>query len=507
MTRQEIAIKIAKITRIIGEWKYRLDLDDEVEIETLSPDLLHIDEWAREIGLYIKQNPSPILVRQITNIGFTDLLETYVQEHKQEIEEPFVWALNNYVKHMRALLSFCDEQSIEERGPYRDLIAPLANEQVAALLQRAVDAGILDCHYQPVPGTKVLQLKVIAFAVSSICGFPRAYMHFEKLWKRDHGSRIGTCRAPKCHTEYYEAVKALYPEVNFSTFEPEHTKAATFYAPQREDDKRDMYQTLIRYGYIAPETTWETFSGIFDTGRFRRPVEWLKGQRQLAYFVHSAFHRFNKRELWIKGEYCFRINGNVPHRASFVTGYSWLKRVGWIDKYDVKLKEICNKFNHIEESTTIKETKHERLIHTSKCVFYTTKGDKEKRKLYSSLVKKDYIAPETTFSMFKGIFDEAEFKGPIQWTKSQAQLMYFVHLAFKTDNPFDVWVKCVHCFRFPNGTQPNRESMNSNFRLIKKRGLLDTFDIELKRIADNYTCVKMIETNAPDQTGRSYSKI
>ena len=140
-------------------------------------------------------------------------------------------------------------------------------------------------------------------------------------------------------------------------------------------------------------------------------------------------------------------------------------------------------------------------------MFYTTKGDKEKRKLYSSLVKKDYIAPETTFSMFKGIFDEAEFKGPIQWTKSQAQLMYFVHLAFKTDNPFDVWVKCVHCFCFPNGTQPNRESMNSNFRLIKKRGLLDTFDIELKRIADNYTCVKMIETNAPDQTGRSYSKI
>lgn len=183
MTRQEIAIKIAKITRIIGEWKYRLDLDDEVEIETLSPDLLHIDEWVREIGLYIKQNPSPILAHQITNIGFTDLLETYVQEHKQEIEEPFVWALNNYVKHMRTLLSFCNEQSIEERGPYRDLIAPLANEQVAALLQRAVDAGILDCHYQPVPGTKVLQLKVIAFAVSSICGFPRAYMHFEKLWK------------------------------------------------------------------------------------------------------------------------------------------------------------------------------------------------------------------------------------------------------------------------------------------------------------------------------------
>ena len=57
MTRQEIVIKIAKINHIIGEWKYRLDLDGEVEIETLSPDLLYIDEWVREIGQYIKQIP------------------------------------------------------------------------------------------------------------------------------------------------------------------------------------------------------------------------------------------------------------------------------------------------------------------------------------------------------------------------------------------------------------------------------------------------------------------
>ena len=65
MTRQEIVIKIAKINHIIGEWKYRLDLDGEVEIETLSPDLLYIDEWVREIGQYIKQNPSPSLTRKV----------------------------------------------------------------------------------------------------------------------------------------------------------------------------------------------------------------------------------------------------------------------------------------------------------------------------------------------------------------------------------------------------------------------------------------------------------
>ncbi len=494
MTRQEIVIKIAKINHIIGEWKYRLDLDGEVEIETLSPDLLHIDEWVHEIGLYIKQNPSPILIRQITNIGFTDLLEDYVQKHEEEIDTSYIWVLNKYVKQMRDLLSLCDKQSAKERGPYKDLIAPLANKQTATLLQRAVDAGILDCHYQPTSQAKTMQLKIIAFAVSSLCGFSRAYAHFEKLWNRK-GNRIATCRTPKRYVESYEATKALYPEVDFSTLEPKH-EIATFYVPQSDDDIIEMYYDLIKYGYIAPDTDLSVFLGIFDKEKFQKPVEWIKGQRQLAYFVYLAFQKFNKKALWIKGECCFRVNGNIPHRASFVTGYSRLKRAGWMNKYDVKLKAICNKFNHIEESIMLYEGTNERLIHTSRCVFYSTKDDKEKQKMYSALVEGGYIAPETSFSIFEGIFDETKFTGAVQWTKSQAQLMYFVYLAFKTDNPFDVWAKCVHCFCYPDGAKPNRSSMNSNFRLIKKKGLLDTFDIELKRIANNYTCK---DTDVPEQ--------
>lgn len=504
MTRQEVVIKIAKITRIIGEWKFRLDLDGEVEIEALSPDLPHIAEWVREIGLYMKQNPSSILSRLIANIGFTDLMESYVQEHKPKIEASFVEVLESYVKNMRILLSLCDRQRVEERGQYKDLIEPLANGQVAALLQRAVDAGILDNHYQPTSSAQTIQLKVIAFSVSSICGFHHAYIHFERLWKRENGNRISTCRTPKLHTNCYEEAKALYPEVDFLTFEPIH-EAVTFYAPQNDDDKREMYRSLIKFGYISPDTTWDIFNGIFDKEAFQTPVEWIKGQRQLAYFVYMAFQKFNQKNLWIKGECCFRINGNIPHRASFVSGYSRIKRAGWIDKYDVKLKMICNKFNHIEENVTT-EIINERLIHTSKCVFHSTKGAKAKQKMYSDLVEYGYIATGTTFSMFKGIFDETKFGEPVRWMKSQAQLMYFVHLAFKTDNPFDVWIKCVHCFCFPDGTQPNRNSMNSNFRHIKKRGLLDTFDIELKRIADDYTCVKTKNMNVPDKTGRSYSK-
>lgn len=57
MTRQDTVIKIAKITRIIGEWKFRYDLDGEVEMETLSPELLDIATWVRDIQQYIEMTP------------------------------------------------------------------------------------------------------------------------------------------------------------------------------------------------------------------------------------------------------------------------------------------------------------------------------------------------------------------------------------------------------------------------------------------------------------------
>lgn len=165
MTRQEAVIKIVKITRIIGELKYQLDADDEVEFEALDPEWKHIAEWTQEVCRYMELDASPQVARLIANIGFTDMVEKYVQSCRKEIGAKEAKILDDYVKHMRTLSSLCDTRSEEQREKYGDLIEPLANERVAALLQRAVDAGILDRHYQPVPQTSPLQLKVIAYAV------------------------------------------------------------------------------------------------------------------------------------------------------------------------------------------------------------------------------------------------------------------------------------------------------------------------------------------------------
>ena len=484
MTRQETVIKITKITRIVGEMKSQLDLDDEIEFEALDSSWMSIGKWANEIYQYMEQAPSPLLANLITNNEFTVPVVNYVQSHRQEIDSAYVKVIDCYANNMQALLSLCKRQEEEVKGEYKDLIEPLANEQVATLLQRAIHTGLLDEHYQPMPQTKPLQLKVIAYAVSTICKLPSTYILFEKQWKRENGKRFSTWRVPRHNTGLYETTKALYQEVDFTEFEPTH-QTETFYTPQSEEDIAVLYQDLVKYGYIAPDTGLKTFVGIFNKKKFSKPVEWIKTQRQLSFFVYQAFYKFNKKDLWVKGECCFSINGHTPHKACFVSGYSWIKRTGWLDRYDVKLKTICDKFNHIE-NTFNEKTSDERLIHTSKVVFYSPNSEDEIHLMFSALLGGGYISSDTTFAAFKGIFDETVFEHPIVWMKTQTSLMYFVHLAFKQHNPYDVWVKCVNCFRLQNDKVPNRESMDSNFRFIVKKGLMDTYDIQLKTIADNY---------------------
>lgn len=40
--------------------------------------------------------------------------------------------------------------------------------------------------------------------------------------------------------------------------------------------------------------------------------------------------------------------------------------------------------------------------------------------MYQLLINEKYIASNTTFSIFNGIFDEPKFKQPVVWTKKQS---------------------------------------------------------------------------------------
>ncbi len=498
MTRQEAVIKISKINRIIGEWKRRLDIERNIKDMILASDAIQIGEWVQEIQIYLEQNPSRHLSLQITNIGFTDMMATFVNKHGDELGSEVANALECYVKRMYSLQSLCDKQALEQKGQYSNLPGPLANEQVALLLQRAVNAGILDCQYQPMPQTKVLQLRFIAFAISSICGFRHPYVYFEQIWSKKNGARISSNSIPRYKNVSYEQTKALYPEVDFLKMENEH-ETETFYTPQGEEDKKRLFKELVKYKYIASDTSQSAFMGIFDKNKFRQPIEWLKDQRQLGYFIYSAFGASNKKRLWIKGECCFRINSAVPHRQCLSNGYSCIKRAGLLESYDTRLKAICDRFNHVTNEATLGSTPCKRPIHTGKDVFHSSQSDAAKRKMYNALIKGEYIAAETTFFLFKGIFDESLFTEPVKWIKSQSKLMYLIYMAFKEDNPYDIWRKCSKCFYLRNGKKPNRESMCTNIRSMIKKGQLETYNEELKAIAASYVGSRKSELRTNSQ--------
>lgn len=482
MNKQETVIKICKITRITGEIKCQLDLAGEVDFAAFIPDLLYIDKWAEEICEYVSSDPCPRLAKLIANMGFNDAIEKYVQSHRTGIKPAYQKVLDNYVVKSHDLFKICEQNSTNRKGEYVDLIEPLANKQVADLLDRAVKVGLLDEHYQPIPNIKALHLKLIAYAIATICKFKRPYHLFEKQWNRNDNTRISACRLPKYADEYYDTI-ALYPEVDFSKFEPEH-EISTFYVTQDEQDINAMYENLIKHGYIASDTSFETFKGIVGKSQFTAPVEWVKGQRQLSFYIQQAFGKYNDKDLWIKGETCFTINGNTPHKGCFTSGYSFIKRTGLIDNYDIRLKAICDTFNHIDTPIPQDVPKKKRLIHTSKNVFFSQKSEEKKKAMYSALVSGGFIAPDTAYATFEGILEESKFTNPIVWMKSQNQLIYFVHLAFKEDNPYDLWVKCVYCFRFQNGKAPCRSSLDSNLRPITKQ--YNVYNQELKTIADDY---------------------
>lgn len=480
MTKQEIVIKIAKITRLTGEIKYFIDVDGKVDLDLFVPDLLYLDRWIEEIYDYVLTDNSRRLEQLIINMGFNNAVENYIQKHRNEIRPSILEILEKYFFISRELFTLCEENSMERKGKYIDLIEPLANKQVAELLDRAVNAGILDRYYQPIPGINLLHLRIIAYAISSICKFKHPYTLFEKQWERKETMRISTCKIPKYKIKEYELTMALYPEVDFSEMEPEH-KTAVFYTAQNIEEVNAMYQDLIKYRYISPDTTFETFKGIVGKVDYSEPVKWLKGQRQLGYFIYLAFSRYNEKDLWIKGECCFTINGGRPLRNCFLSGYSYIKRTGLVEKYDVKLKAICDRFNHIDSPAP---PSNERLIHTSKYVFYSPKPEDKKSKMFSALLAGGYIAPDTTYTIFRGIFEETDFKQPVVWIQKQCSLIYFIYMVFKDDNPYDLWTKCVYCFRLQDNKIIKRRSLDGNRITAMKTD--KPHNIELKRIADEY---------------------
>lgn len=118
--------------------------------------------------------------------------------------------------------------------------------------------------------------------------------------------------------------------------------------------------------------------------------------------------------------------------------------------------------------------------------FFNCPFDKAKRvELYKQLVYQGYIDKSTTKDQFLGIFDKEKFKKPVNWIREQRLLSYFAKMAFGSTNSKHLWVKTYCCFVI-NGKTPHKDSFLTGYGQLLRSGQIESYDIDLKAIAENY---------------------
>ena len=117
--------------------------------------------------------------------------------------------------------------------------------------------------------------------------------------------------------------------------------------------------------------------------------------------------------------------------------------------------------------------------------FYTDRDQNHIKRLYEDLISHGYIGHYTSFEELEGIFDAKRYIRPIEWIQEQRLLGYFVQIAFSKLNTRNIWNKTVCCFSI-FGQEPHKGSMCSGFNYIVRKNLLDTYNCELKEIAERF---------------------
>lgn len=342
---------IAKINRFTKQLNYWCELEADINLDVFGEELFQIDTWAKEVHEYLKGAPNVSLVGMVEDIGSAASLKEYMVTKGNEIPSRLRKTLHAYIEHMEALQGDLGLLKKKGKGRYANLPTPLANGKAADLLQRAVKAEILGKDFQPIEGISCQKLKVIAFAVSRLMSFDHrhTYVHFDRLWQRG-GYHLSSVVLSVLSTDSYQDALDLYPEVDFTDLLIKEYNGYVFNSSFSEERKLELYKELVYQGYIDQATTKAQFLGIFDRALFKKPINWIRTQHQLSYFIKLAFEPDNDKHLWNKTMSCFLINGETPHKACFVSGYSQLLHSSLFDSYEPSLKAIAVAYRREEDS-------------------------------------------------------------------------------------------------------------------------------------------------------------
>ena len=347
MNRQQAAIKIATVNRFIKQLNYWSALGESIHPAAFGDDIYSMSSWVKEIQTYLRTDDDvSLLVDLIEYVGDISVIDEYLSKHNR-MEEILRQSLMGLSRTMKDLLAECQELRKEMKGSYSMLPDALYDDKAIDLLERAMNAGILDKDFQPTGKANYNNLKIIAYAIAKTMKFDKhhIYCYCEEMWHK----RLSPVMLPKYDTESYQGTMDLFPEVDFSDLLKEH-EPMVFNCPFDDERKDALRRALAQNGYIMRNVTLKQFSAIFDKDKFKTPVNWLKDQRSFSVFVKLCLGPTNNKNLWLKAVSCFNINGKRPHKGSLSTGYSLLERTHALDSYDTVLLAICKAYNAKENS-------------------------------------------------------------------------------------------------------------------------------------------------------------
>lgn len=141
-----------------------------------------------------------------------------------------------------------------------------------------------------------------------------------------------------------------------------------------------------------------------------------------------------------------------------------------------KFQPVCELYPEVDFSPLINPVKEMKFDAPSRM--------SRVERMYEDLLAGRYIDASTTLKQFKAMFKQTAHEAPVNWIGSARQLSYFVHLAFGPTND-NLRSKVVSNFRVM-GTAVNLGTFLSGYSILKRDGLLETYDPVLRDIAKRF---------------------
>lgn len=301
--------------------------------------------WIKKVYEYWMYHKDFQLALEIEKIHGVEFLKLTIEKLSEILDKKQCVQLLSYIKIVDKLKSeskrFLKGKEKESHGNPK-LTTELNELHAKPIMLKARRAGFLDKEYQPMSNLTMIQIKALAYAISLKLNIPerKRWVLFENHWHLPH---LKTTPMPFGITKDLEPITTFYEELDFSDLFGSK-KNSRFTSPYSSRRIKTMFTSLIKLGYIDPETTEEQILGAFGRDEMAEPINWMKGLRTLAYFVYTSLRLTNK-DIWVATGCCFTINYERINRASLKTALGVVKLKHNMSGYAPDILLLATQYN------------------------------------------------------------------------------------------------------------------------------------------------------------------